>query len=60
VKTERLLSRDEVARFLGIPKRTLDSWAYRGEGPTYIRIGRWARYRKEDLEAWLESREAAR
>jgi excisionase family DNA binding protein len=56
VDKERLHTRDEAAAFLGVPKRTLDRWAYSNEGPRYYRVGRHARYDLADLRSWLESR----
>ncbi len=58
---DHLLSLDDLAAFLGVPKRTLYSWRYRGEGPVGYRVGRHVRYRREDVEAWLQQcREADR
>ena len=52
----RLLEAEEVARYLGM--RT--DWVYRevraGRLP-HIRLGRAVRFRRESIEAWLESRE---
>ncbi|MDP9329835.1 MAG: hypothetical protein M3P11_04235 [Actinomycetota bacterium] len=39
---------------------TLEEWAYRRTGPKYLRLGRHARYRIRDVEAWLESCEVPR
>ena len=58
---DHLLSLDDLAAFLGVPKRTLYSWRYRGEGPVGYRVGRHVRFRREDVEAWLQQcREADR
>jgi len=51
-----LLSRQQAAAFLGVPPATLAAWAYRGTGPRYYRIGRWARYAEEDLITWVDRR----
>jgi excisionase family DNA binding protein len=52
----RLLEAEEVAQYLGM--RT--DWVYRevraGRLP-HIRLGRAVRFRRESIEAWLESRE---
>lgn len=53
---EKLLSRRELAELLGVPAHTLDNWAMTGTGPRYSVIGRHARYRPSDVEAWLASR----
>jgi excisionase family DNA binding protein len=55
---ERLLSPEEVAEILGVPKGTLYKWRLVGEGPPAMRIGKHLRYRPGDLDAWLRSREA--
>lgn len=51
---EPLLSGEEVAAYLGVPRPTLHQWRYRGEGPRSIKVGRHVRYRKADIEAWLD------
>ena len=53
---ERLLKPDEVADLLGVPKTTIYGWRYRGEGPPGLRVGRHLRYRRRDLDHWIESR----
>jgi hypothetical protein len=46
------LSPDEVAARLKIPKKTLAVWASTKRGPRYARIGRYRRYRLDDLALW--------
>ena len=53
---ERLMTRVEAAEFLGVPPKTLASWAYRREGPPFYKVGRHARYNVEQLERWLETK----
>jgi excisionase family DNA binding protein len=55
---DRLASRSEVADFLGVPVATLVRWAYTRTGPPYKIIGRHARYRWADVEAWLAQKES--
>ena len=50
----KLLSIDDVADYLGIPKNTLYQWRTKGYGPTGRRIGKYVRYRSEDVEAWVD------
>jgi excisionase family DNA binding protein len=50
-----LMSRDELSEYLGVPRRTLDDWALRRVGPQFARIGRFVRYRRSDVDAWVES-----
>ena len=52
-----LLTESEAARILGFSIRTLQGWRYRGGGPRFVRVSRGCiRYRREDLEAWIEER----
>jgi len=52
---EKLLTLAEVADCLALPIGTLYQWRNRGIGPRGIRVGRHVRYRRADLEAWLDS-----
>lgn len=49
-----LMSLKEVADFLGVSVQTVYQWRYRNEGPPGYRIGGRVRYRRADLEVWLE------
>jgi len=52
---EPLLNDAEAARFLGgLHPKTVQRMARRGELPAY-RIGRYWRYRRTELDAWLRS-----
>jgi excisionase family DNA binding protein len=53
--SERLLSPDDVAAFLGVPVTTLYQWRYKGIGPRGLRVGRHLRYRQSDVDAWLRT-----
>jgi excisionase family DNA binding protein len=52
----RLLSVDELAAYLGVPKKTVygcwRQWGLRG-----YRVGRYLRFRERQVEEWLQSRE---
>nr|EDZ38383.1 MAG: Hypothetical protein CGL2_10305005 [Leptospirillum sp. Group II '5-way CG'] len=53
----KLLSNSEAAEFLGMSPDTLPRWRWAGIGPVYLRVGRSIKYRRADLEAFLnESR----
>lgn len=56
---DRLLSTGEVAAFLTVPVATLYQWRHQGIGPRGIRVGRHLRYRRQELDAWLDSRTAS-
>lgn len=52
---EALLTSEEVGPgILKVPVATLDQWSHRGVGPKFIKVGRHRRYRREDVERWLE------
>lgn len=53
---DRLLTTDEVARYLGVPVQTLYAWRHKGIGPRSFRVGRFVRYRHEDVQIWLRER----
>ena len=49
-----LLTTDQLAAYLGVPRSTLYTWRYRGGGPSAIRVGRHLRYRSSEVERWLD------
>mgnify|MGYP001571415582 FL=1 len=51
---EPLLTLDDLAEYLQIPKRTIHAWRYRQEGPTAIKVGKHLRYRQSDVVDWLD------
>lgn len=51
---DRLLTIKEVAEYLGIPVTTLYQWRYHRTGPPGLRVGRHVRYRRSDLDEWIE------
>ncbi|MHA7248027.1 helix-turn-helix transcriptional regulator [Arthrobacter tecti] len=56
---DRLLTFDEVADYLSVSKSTLYSWRSREKGPKGISVGRFVRYRRSDVDAWLQSESRA-
>ena len=53
---EPLLSIDDVAAICGVPRRTCERWLYERTGPASLKVGRYRRFRRSAVEAWLESR----
>ncbi len=53
---DQLLTVKELADYLGVPVATLYQWRYRREGPPGFRVGRYLRYRRSDIERWIEDR----
>jgi DNA-binding transcriptional MerR regulator len=57
---ERVWDSNEVAKFLHISIKTLESWRQNGLGPPFVRYSRrCVRYRPEQIEKWILSRETA-
>jgi excisionase family DNA binding protein len=50
---DRLLTVQELANYLGVPVATIYAWRYRHEGPPGFRVGRHLRFRRSDVEEWL-------
>jgi excisionase family DNA binding protein len=53
--SSELMSRDDLAEFYGVPRRTVERWDAEGKGPPRYRVGRHTRYRRAEVERWLES-----
>lgn len=53
--TGEVLDPQETSNYVKVPLRTLDAWRYRGTGPAYLKVGRHVRYRRADLDAWLDA-----
>lgn len=54
-RDDRLWSVEDVSEYLGVPIATLYRWRCRKYGPPSMRIGRYVRYRKDAVLAWLDS-----
>jgi len=46
----------EAAAYVGLKKSTMERFRFLGQGPAYCKLGGAVRYRKKDLDAWLDSR----
>ncbi|MGH3937565.1 MAG: helix-turn-helix transcriptional regulator [Pseudonocardiaceae bacterium] len=44
----------DVSGYLGVPVQTLYSWRVKGYGPRGRRMGKYLRYRPEDVATWFE------
>jgi predicted DNA-binding transcriptional regulator AlpA len=53
IPRDRLWSVEEVSYYLGVPVGTLYSWRVQRRGPACRRIGRFLRYRPEDVTEWF-------
>ena len=45
-----------AAIYLDLTKSTLEAWRCRGNGPPFLKLGKAVRYRKQDLDAFIEAR----
>jgi excisionase family DNA binding protein len=55
--SNRLLSCDDLAELLGVPKRTAQGY-WRAWGLPVYKAGKALRFKERDVMAWLESRRA--
>ena len=55
---DTLLNAREAAAWLRLGANTLAKWRILGKGPRFTRAGRSIRYRRADLEAFVERRTA--
>jgi predicted DNA-binding transcriptional regulator AlpA len=53
---EILLTDDDLARITGRARSCWQKDRLTGGGPRFIRVGRLVRYRRADVEEWLDSR----
>ena len=50
----RLLTVQELADLLQIPTKTIYTWRYKRIGPPAVPMGKYLRFRAEDVAAWLD------
>lgn len=55
-RLSQLLTVQELADLLQIPTKTIYTWRYKGIGPPAVPIGKYLRFRAEDVAAWLDAR----
>jgi excisionase family DNA binding protein len=54
--TSDILTTVEAADYVRLKKPTLERFRLTGEGPRFYKLGGAVRYRRHDLDAWLETR----
>ena len=52
---DRLWSVQDVSAYLGVPVKTVYAWRSAGTGPPGRRVGKWLRYRPQDVHGWVEA-----
>ena len=53
---ENILTTVEAADYVRLKKPTLERFRVTGGGPKFCKLGGAVRYRRPDLDAWLETR----
>jgi predicted DNA-binding transcriptional regulator AlpA len=51
-----LLTQETLAVELKMRPQSLADWRHRGKGPDYIKVGQLVRYRRSDVQRWLDTR----
>lgn len=54
--SKSLLNIDELIQWLNVKESTIRKWTCRKKIP-YIKVGGAVRFRREDIQAWLDSRD---
>ena len=53
--SSELFREQAAADYLGVAPQTLAAWrCRRNRGPAFVRSGRFVRYRRVDLDRWLD------
>jgi len=50
----KLWTINDVAEFLGVPVKTIYQWRTKDYGPPGKRVGRYIRYRPDDVISWFD------
>ena len=56
---ENALNERQAAKYLGVSASTLRLWRAEGRSPRFFRAGKLVRYRRNDLDSWIEARLSA-
>ncbi|MCV0334089.1 DNA-binding protein [Microbacterium sp.] len=57
---DELLTPEEVAKWFKTSTQRLANDRYLGQGPRYIKVGKFVRYRLADCQAYLEANQYTR
>jgi excisionase family DNA binding protein len=55
MENNELLSTEELAELLGVHPATLATWRHEGRGPKFVKVGKVVRYRRGEIDAFLDS-----
>ena len=57
---QETLTPKQAGRYIGVSEAALRLWRAEGRGPRYFRAGeKLVRYRRADLDSWIEARLSA-
>jgi helix-turn-helix protein len=56
LERDELISKEDLATYLGRSEGTLDQWASRGGGPEYVIVGRHRMYEPAAVKKWMDER----
>ena len=51
---KEFLTINDLCELLSVTPKTVHSWRYRGIGPASFKAGKHVRYKRSDVEAWIE------
>ena len=51
---KEFLTINDLCELLSVTPKTVASWRYRGVGPASFKAGKHVRYKRSDVEAWIE------
>lgn len=52
---DELLTEIDLAVELQMRPQSLADWRHRGKGPAYVKLGQLVRYRRSDVDRWLDA-----
>ena len=55
-QTDHLMTTQDLADYLEVPRATIYAWRHRRQGPPGFRVGRHLRFRFRDVEHWITER----
>ena len=59
IVVDALLTVEDLSAHLVVPVATIYVWNSRGTGPKRYRLGKHVRYRRSDVDAWVEAQAAS-
>jgi excisionase family DNA binding protein len=55
-ENDRLMTVEDLAEYLGLPIATIYKQRSEGTGPPGYRVGKFVRWRRSEVDAWLETK----